>query len=192
MKNSIGSLAALAAFAAPALAVPTPPQAASFSHVPVSFSDETTHINFDIDGDGTNDFYVYGNHGGGIFVGLLNGTMHSGEGTLSYGDSFSPSSASFDWEPILFSGDHAYIAFSFAVGGLPHASWVLFDLDAGSPEVAGGGWQPFANASIVVGQPEIAAVPEPSSLAALAGVAALGGALLQRRRRPESSANESA
>ena len=190
MKNSIGSLAALAAFAAPVLATPAPPQAASFSHVPVSFSDETTHINFDIDGDGTNDFYVYGNHGFSILVGLLGSTMHAGDDSLPYGSVFSPGSASLTWEPTLFADAYSYIGFSFVSGGQTHAAWVLFDLDADAPEVAGGGWQPFANSSIVVGQPGIAAVPEPSSLAALAGAAALGGALLRRRRRSDTSANE--
>ncbi|MBC8010947.1 MAG: hypothetical protein H7067_12720, partial [Burkholderiales bacterium] len=173
MKSSIGSLAALAAFATPLLAAPLPPPvAADFNHVPVSLSDPTP-INFDIDGDNTDDFYVYGNSGIGFRVAMYGATKFSSP--LTSGTFFAPTSASFTSNTVIFANETALLGFSFVTGSQTHAAWVLFDANASAPQVIGGGWQTIANQSVLVGSPTPAAVPEPSSFALLAGAAALTG-----------------
>lgn len=185
MKNSIGSLAALAAFAAPALAVPLPPPvSADFNHVAVSLSD-TTPINFDIDGDDTNDFYVYGNFGNGLRIIAHGSTTFSAgfSGGLAFGSLSFPSDSSFSGNTVIFSEDTAYLGFSFVSGttGQAHAGWVLFDTHSSAPQVVGGGWQTVAGDPVLVGSPS--PVPEPASFATLAGAVMLTGALATRRRR---------
>ena len=180
MKNSIGSLAALVAFAAPAVAgLPPAPVAADFNHVAVSLS-ESTHIDFDIDGDNTNDFYVYGNFGSGLRIVAYSPTTFS---STTFGSFFSTSSG-LSTVAVVFANQTAYYGFDFVTGGQTHAGWVLFDTNSSAPEVVGGGWQATSGASVLVGSPTPpAAVPEPSSFALLAGAAAMGGALVSRRRR---------
>ena len=65
MKNSIGSLSALAAFAIPA-ALDASTQVAAFENVDLPYQNSGT-VDFDLDGDSTPDFYVFSNS---IFVGL--------------------------------------------------------------------------------------------------------------------------
>ncbi len=185
MKNSIGSLAALAAFAAPAFAAPLPPPvAADFSHVPVSLSD-TTPIDFDIDGDGTDDFYVYGNFGNGLHIIAHGATTFSDgfSGGLTADSESFPNDISFSGNTVIFSDETVYLGFSFTAGstGQAHAAWVLFDTNSAAPMVVGGGWQTIQGEHVVVGTPS--AVPEPASFAALAGLGVLAGALATRRRR---------
>jgi hypothetical protein len=184
MKNSIGSLAALAAFAAPALVHATPAEsdirAASFENVSFDALD-TTPVNLDIDGDGTNDFFVYGNtFGATIRAGVLNGTTIT-ESPVTFGASFDRSTAlqTFDESmPPTFEG---YYGFDFVSGfdSQHHAAWVHFDFSGESPVVVNGGWEAESFfTSITVG-----AIPEPSAAGALTGVAALLGACGFRRRR---------
>lgn len=178
MENSIGSLAALAAIVTPALAAPLPdPVAADFANVPVSIVDNT-HIDFDIDGDETADFYVYGNFGDGLVIEGYGATQFSTG--LSDGSLFFTSSATQNWA-MIGADTTSYVGFSFVTGGLTHAAWVLFDASSVSPTVVGGGWQMMDEAPVLVGSPS--PIPEPSAFAALAGAGALSGALVRRRRR---------
>lgn len=193
MKNSIGSLAALAAFVAPALAIPLPdPVSASFHHEPVSLeggSETTTY--FDIDGDGANDFFVYGNYGDGLRLGVVGDTLRSAS-PLAYGDLFFPEDATADWTAMIWSGESVYWGFSFVTGEIgsqtTHAAWVLFDTNPANPMIVGGGWQTEPGQPVVVGSPS--PIPEPASFATLAGAAMLTGALATRRRRAGSPGRE--
>jgi hypothetical protein len=182
MKNSIGSLAALAAFSAPALvqAVPADPdvRAASFENVTLSYSNPNV-IDFDIDGDSANDFYIYGNNGGSVWIGGYGPTQYAPTG---------PANTVFDTNDPLQSGEDlvfqpfdGYYGFSFVSGfdGQVHAAWVRFDFTGPTPLAVNGAWEAESfYSSITVG-----AIPEPSTFSALAGGGALLGALSIRRRR---------
>lgn len=176
MKNSIGSLAALSAVVAPAF-VEAAPQVADFANVPVSLSDGTP-IDFDIDGDGTQDFFVYGNFGSGLRVAVYSPTLRSAS-EVAFGNNFAPADATLNGDTVVWTDDPAYYGFSFVTGGQTHAAWVHFDTNTAAPVVSGGAWEMTPGASIQVG-----AIPEPASVAALAGVGALLGAAARRRRRP--------
>ncbi|GEM_PF-6365094 len=182
MKNSIGSLAALAAFAAaPAVlqAVPEPAiQAAAFSNVELPYS-TPGGVHFDIDGDSFNDFYVYSN-GYSVVIYTENGARVS-DGTVAFGDSFAPGGATttgtyIDSIPGTFTT--GYYGFSVITGANTYAAWVYFDFTGDTPLAVNGAWETQAGASIMVG-----AIPEPSAAAAIVGASALLGALFQRRRR---------
>lgn len=181
MKNSIGSLAALAAFAAPAVvqAVPLPSDVreASFSNTPISLSDENP-IDFDIDGDGTADFFVYGNDGFAIRIDPYDPAAFSSEGAVSFGSTFTIDGATRFHNSIIEENTLTYYGFSFTTGGQTHAAWVQFDTNELNPVVVGGGWQATPGLGITVG-----VIPEPSTAGAFAGAAALLGALAVRRRR---------
>lgn len=170
MKNSIGSLAALATLAAPAL-VEAAPQAAAFSNVALPFFE---YINVDIDNDGTDDFSVYNNDGFVAFEasGL---TLFTGN-FVNVGDTLA---ATGDADAYYSSfSSSGYVGVSFVTGGNTHAGWLYLDYtDTQAPVLAGGAWETTAGESIVVG-----AIPEPSTVAALAGAGALLGALAWRRR----------
>ena len=185
MKNSIGSLAALAAFAAPALiAVPVDPVAAAFG-TNIALPTTSGTVFFDIDGDATNDFRVFSN---GVVVTLAgSGSTLISASPVTFGNSFSPGGASVsqhtlisDDTPVFSTG---YYGFSFTTGGATHAAWVSFDLSGETPLATAGGWQPAEMGSLIVGSPAPSSVPEPSAAAALAGATALLGAIALRRRR---------
>ena len=181
MNNSIGSLAALAAIALPAataLAVPDVTLPAAFSNVVVSFSDPQ-NVPFDIDGDGTADFSVFGNGGFSLTVQVFDTTSLRSE-PLVLGSLFAPGDATTDSSLAIFAGDTSYLGFSFITGSQTHAAWVLFDATGTDAVVVGGGWQTFPGGSVEVGNP--APIPEPASFATLAGTALLAGAALRRRR----------
>lgn len=184
MKNSIGSLAALAAFTAPVLVEAAPYQsdvrAASFSNVSVSLS-ENTPIDFDINGDGTAEFFVYGNFGSAIRIDPYDPATHSSMNELSFGSTFEIADGTKTVNSIIWSDTIAYYGFSFVTGGETHAAWVQFDVNSTNPVVVGGGWQASPGLGITVG-----AIPEPSTFGALAGAGALVGALALRRRRATS------
>lgn len=179
MKNSIGSLAALAAFAIPA-SMEAAPVAASFTNLALPY-DTSGSVDIDLDGNGTNDFYVFSNS---IFVGLE-----------SYGDTlFTDSPQSFGGlvstggPTTLFllleevgvpSIGTSYFGISFTRSGQTHTGWLLLDF-TGDPKLAvSGAWESVAGESISVGS----AIPEPSAVAAMAGAGALVLALGRRRRR---------
>jgi hypothetical protein len=189
MKNSIGSLAALTATlaAAPAALHAIPERdtrTADFNNVSVSlFSNSLDAIGFDIDGDGTNDFAVFGNNGNGIRLDL-GATTQMSAAPVTFGTAFFANNVDVSIAYALEADFSGYHGFSFITGGQTHVAWVQFDLNASSPVVIGGGWEAVAGYdSIIVGDPAPSPVPEPSSYAALAGAAALTGAFALRRRR---------
>lgn len=183
MKNSIGSLAALAAFAAPALSHATPPEsdvrAADFENVTLSYV-SSTPINFDIDGDSTTDFYIYANNSTSIRL-FLNSPTQMTFGPVALGEVFETGVELLTTNTPIFSGFDGYYGFSFVSGvdDLVHAAWVHLDLSGATPVVVNGAWEAESYyQSITVG-----AIPEPSATAALAGAGALVGAFALRRRR---------
>jgi hypothetical protein len=181
MKNSIGSLAALAAFAAPALVQAGPYSSdvreASFSNVSISLSN-VTPIDFDIDGDGTADFSVYGNSGFAIRIDPYDPAALSSAGPVTFGSTFEIADATQSSNSIINQNTLSYYGFSFTTGSEVHAAWVQFDTNTLNPVVVGGGWQASPGLDITVG-----VIPEPSTAGAFAGAAALLGALAVRRRR---------
>lgn len=183
MKNSIGSLAALAAFAAPSLVNATLPdsdvRAANFENVTLSYV-SFTPINFDIDGDSTADFYIYANNSTSIRL-FLNSPTQMTSAPVALGEVFETIDALVTTSMPVFTGFDGYYGFSF-VSGLDsqvHAAWVHLDLSGATPVVVNGGWEAESYyQSITAG-----AIPEPSATAALAGAGALAGASALRRRR---------
>jgi MYXO-CTERM domain-containing protein len=178
MKNSIGSLSALAALALPA-ALPAEVIPATFANFPLSLSDPTP-ISFDFDGDSSIDFQVFGNSGSSILFEPSAGNFRTVE--VNFGDSLLPSDAVFSGLDSVFPGQSPYYGFSFLKSGQAHSAWVRFDLTSPTPQISAGAWQNTPGAGIVVG-----AVPEPASFAAFVGMAALCGAALRRRRRDHPS-----
>jgi hypothetical protein len=194
MKNSIGSLAALAAFtAAPALLEATPlpdPQAADFSNVALPY-ETAGSVYFDIDGDNTDDFRVYSN---GYSVSILStGSTLVSAAPVMFGDMFSPGDATMPSEYLNQVGaitfNSGYYGFSFATGGETHAAWVYFDFTGATKLAVHGAWQTVAGEGISVGA---GAIPEPSTVAAIAGASALLGAVVFRRRRVAAPTADSA
>ncbi|HEY9250499.1 MAG TPA: PEP-CTERM sorting domain-containing protein [Rariglobus sp.] len=182
MKNSIGSLAALAAFAAPSLGHATPAEsdvrAANFENVTLSYSN-TNAIDFDIDGDGTADFSIYGNDGNSVVIAMYDTTAYSPD--LVANTVFDASTASETLGNFIFQPFDGYYGFSF-VSGLDeqvHAAWVHFDFTGPTPLAVNGAWEAESFYSTIT----VGAIPEPSTVAALAGSGALLGALAFRRRR---------
>ena len=179
MKNSIGSLAALAAFAIPAV-LDAATQVAAFDNVTLPYENSGS-VDFDLDGDGTQDFYVFSNS---IFVGLeAYGDNLFTSGPVTYGSFISTAdpNTSFllleevDTPPSFGTG---YLGLTFMTGGQPHIGWILLDY-SGVPKLAvSGAWESDAGQSISVG-----AIPEPATTAALSGAGALILALGMRRRR---------
>lgn len=187
MKNSIGSLAALTATlaAAPAVLEAAPShdvKSADFNNVSVSlYSNYLQAVDFDIDGDGTADFAVYGNSGNGIRLQLLAATQLS-DGPVTFGTEFFANAATVTLETIIDTGFNGYYGFSFVTGSETHAAWVHFDINQSAPVVVSGGWEAESHYQyITVGDPS--PVPEPSAAGLLAGAAALTGAFALRRRR---------
>jgi hypothetical protein len=189
MKTSIGSLAALAAFAAPtvseAIPIPPAPQAAAFSNVALPY-ETSGSVYLNIDGDATDDFYVYSN---GISVRIFStgSTLISGA-PVAFGSSFAPSDASVSSEYLNEVGANTfmsgYYGFSFVTGGETHTAWVYFDFTGPTPLAVNGAWETNIGSAITVG-----AIPEPSTVAALAGASALIGACAFRRRRLSSTSD---
>lgn len=185
MKNSIGSLAALAAFAAPAMlnAVPTPsPQSAAFENVVLPFENSGT-VSIDIDGDSIDDFSVYSNS---YSVRIqTSGENLVTSAPLAFGSEFFIGDALAAYETLNsvsnVTFESGYYGFSFVTGGETHAAWVFFDFTGPSPLAVNGGWETHPYHSITVG-----AIPEPSAAGALAGAGALLGTLALRRRRTSS------
>ena len=182
MKNSIGSLAALAAFAVPAV-VEAAPQVASFGNVALPY-ETSGAIDFDVDGNGTNDFYVFSNS---IFVGLeAYGSTLFTDSAVSFGSVVSTGDPTTQFllleEVGVPSIGTSYFGISFTRDAQTHTGWVLFDF-TGDPKLAvSGGWESAAGQSISVG-----AVPEPSAFAALAGAGALAVVCFRRRRKSRPS-----
>jgi len=179
MKNSIGSLAALAAFAAPALLEATPlppaPQAASFSNVSLPLN---TTVNFDIDGNSTTDFSVF-SYSNGLFVDIsTSGSNYVTAATVNFGEVFSGENATQITSLNATSFTTGYYGFSFVSGVTTHAAWVSFDFTGSNALVINGAWETSSGQPITVG-----AIPEPSTVAAIAGATALLGTLALRRRR---------
>ena len=179
MKNSIGSLAALAAFTIPA-AMEAAPAAASFSNLALPY-DTAGSVDVDMDGDGTNDFYIFSNS---VFVRLeaydntmFTDTPRSFGSLVSTGD---PNTSSLELEEVgVPSIGASYFGISFTRSGQTHTGWLLLDF-TGDPKLAvSGAWETVVGESISVGS----AVPEPSAAAALAGAAALVVATRTRSRR---------
>jgi len=180
MKNSIGSLAALAAFAAPALleAVPLPPpaQSAAFSNVVLP---NGSTLSFDIDGDSTLDFSLL-TYSNGIYIDISAlGSNHVTLEPVIFGDLFSGEATHqiTSIDTTVFT--NGYYGFSFISGTSTHNAWVYFDFGGDDKLVVNGGWQTIADESVTVGS----AIPEPSTVAAIAGATALLGTLALRRRR---------
>lgn len=188
MKNSIGSLAALATLAAaPSLqaGAPPPPEPAAFNNVIVPYQNGGS-VYLDIDGDSVNDVRLYSN---GLFVQLFAepGNAFS-SGPLTAGNYFSPDDASANsvflddvGAPSFTTG---YFGVSFNIADEAHAGWIYLDFTGADPLAVAGGWQTVAYSAVEVGNP--APIPEPSAFAALAGAGALLAAGGRRRHRAAS------
>jgi hypothetical protein len=182
MKNSIGSLAALAACVLP-LAADAAVQAASFADEIAPFENSGS-LALDIDGDSTDDFQIYSN---GIVVSLTSfettlftpGTVAFGD-TLDVADAINGSAYIDDTDIEAFTT--GYYGFSFATGAGTHAGWIFLDFSGATKYAVSAAWETTPGASITVG----AAIPEPSAAAALAGAGVLLGASALRRRRPSA------
>lgn len=179
MKNSIGSLAALAAFAIPA-AVEAAPTVASFSNVPLPVG---SSIDFDVDGDSTPDFYIYSNEFSlDVFVEGYGDTLFFST-PVAEGSLVTVGGPDNNFALIEDSGSPSisasYFGFTFSIGSQTHTGWLLADA-SGDPHLAvSGAWESVPGQSITVG-----AIPEPSAFAAIGGMTALGLAFTGRRRRP--------
>jgi hypothetical protein len=187
MKSSIGTLAALAAFASPALAIMDTSVPASFENVPLVFS-EPAAIQFDIDGDGTSDFSVQellfrNSAPSGLRFNVSEGNFYALH--LNYGDRFQFEDAT-ESEPGLLPFDNIiYVGLSFVAGnsGQSYLGWVQIDTSYYAPRVVDGGWQPDLAGRLHIGIADGTPIPEPASAAALVGVSLLTGLAVRRRRR---------
>lgn len=174
MKSSIGSLAALAAVAAPVLSEAAP-VTASFSNVAISFTSQ----DIDIDGNGSNDFSVFANSFL-AFVQASSGSNFVVPSEFNEGDTVTVAAASSaSWDFSKEPSDVTYVGVSFERNAAAHAAWLRFETDAGNNLVlTGGAWESGAGAGILIP----AAIPEPSAAAAWAGMAGLLATLCRRRR----------
>jgi hypothetical protein len=178
MKSSIGSLAALAAAVVAPAVSDAATVSASFSNLTVSGVSQWV----DIDGNTTDDVLVFAN-GAGIYVQANNPTLlffseflagqtvpGSGVPTI---DGYT--SVDFVREP----SDVTYVGLLFDRSAALHSAWLRFETDGfNNLLLTNGGWE----TSPGVGAAIPAAIPEPSSFGALAGLAALAGAAARRRR----------
>jgi hypothetical protein len=189
LKHSIGSLAALAAFAAPAVyAAPIDPVSAAFGTNVALPNDTLGTVTFDIDGDTTTDFSVFSN---GVVVTLAgSGSTLISAAPVTFGATFLPPDATISQVTLISGGtpvfSTGYYGFSFVTGGATHSAWVSFDLSGATPLATAGGWQTVGNLAIVVGSPA-SPIPEPSTVTALAGAIALLCASGRRLRRSASA-----
>ncbi|MFH1497423.1 MAG: PEP-CTERM sorting domain-containing protein [Verrucomicrobiota bacterium] len=178
MKNSIGSLAALAALIVPAVAEAAVQTAADG----VQTINYAGTINYDFDGDAATDFSLFANFGASAF-GV---THYANFGQVSFGQEFFHYDLANYGETLpLTTASTGYYGFAFEVAGQTHVGWAHFVFDdlSDTLQVQSAAWQDVAYASITAGA---GAIPEPSAAGALAGAGALMGAVALRRRRRSS------
>ncbi|MBS0632048.1 MAG: PEP-CTERM sorting domain-containing protein [Verrucomicrobia bacterium] len=187
LRPALGSLAAMAALS---LAPSAHAQVtlSSISHVTVVNSDLRS---FDIDGDGTDDFWVNTTFatptlaptdGANTVYSVFDNSVGETLQLFANGDTiFANGGTSTELGFDLFTGSTGYVGVNFQRGGQSFAGWVLFDLTAGNGDVVidSAGWQATYGADIAAGATP---VPEPATTAATAGVLA-GLAVWLRRRR---------
>lgn len=190
LRPALGSLAAMAALS---LAPAAHAQAtlSSISHVTVA-ADDLRY--FDIDGDGTDDFWVNNTFAtptlspadgsnNAIYSVFANGIGQTIQ-PFAFGETiFTNGGTSAEFGFDLFTGSSGYVGVNFERGGQTYAGWVLFDLTAGSGGdvvIESAGWQATYGADITAGA--ATPVPEPATTAAGLGLAAGLAAWLRRRK----------
>lgn len=183
MRNSLGTLAAVAAIAAAgsmqASAAVTP---TFVQNLPINLIGDT---DIDINGDNGVDFSL---NWQGAFINAMSGSdMVVDFGymlrPLGIGDVVDGSSGYNGYAEFghLVGGSNIFAGFSFTIAGEIHYGWLAFDFSTDAPMIVGGAWESIAGQGI-----EIQAVPEPSFYAALGGllaVAAIGVRRSLRRSR---------
>lgn len=178
MKNSIGSLAALAAFAVPVVAEAAVQSAASG----VQTINYAGSITYDFDGDTNTDFTLFANFGASNF-----GVSHYANfGQVSFGQEFFYYDLPNYGETLpLTTASTGYYGFAFDVGPQVHVGWAYFVFDEVNEtlQVQSAAWQDVGFVPITAG---VGAIPEPSAAGALVGAGALMSAIALRRRRRSS------
>lgn len=181
MKHSLGSLAAVAGLAAASSASGIVLQS------PINNLDISTGITaIDIDGNGSNDFFVNSNifaisgdtPNSGIYIGALSTEMK----VLAENEFVNAAGSYNDYAEFdeFYNGGSNFAGFVFERAGDTHYAWLEFyfpDPDMSGALVIGGAWESLSDTGITVG-----AVPEPGQFALIGGVAALSMTLLRRRR----------
>lgn len=185
MKNSLGTLAAVAAMAVAS-------QSAEASIVVSSISDLAISVDVtlpvDINGDGVDDFYfnAYSERLEGLYnseaaaaselvvvINLLDslipGSVIDGNSIYGYGGSYAS----------LLGGTNALIGFNFFIGEDTHYGWMELAFDGDTPlTLVGAAWESQAGVGITAG-----AIPEPSELAIASALFAAAAVAVHRRRR---------
>jgi hypothetical protein len=208
-----GAAALAAASQAYGAVVTVTPPANIIGHAPAA-SDSGTRVNFDIDGNGTRDLsilyrnltepsgylllaYVYATTGSvvGAAIGTQAYAYNLGAGyTIGPSSKFYQVAGYFGHIVTNYNGTdygfgttgvHEYIGFSFMQGSTLEYAYIQLEVDPYVSPANPGGIQFFSIAYDNSGAPIITgAVPEPSTLAALAfGAAGLAGLGLKRRNR---------
>ncbi len=203
-KSSIGSLAALAG----ALAV----SPASAQVVVSSFpSDDLSNNNgstlfIDINGDSTDDFQLTGHFsfGNSTLSGIGGNRVAvagSGSTTLDVFTIGQTIDSGLDFNSYGNFGNFinqglSFVGLQFSVSGQTHYGWLEFDFNGSDSFTDGtlslGAWNTLANGGATIS--DLSAVPEPSTVGLIGGLAAGLGVAWQRLRRkpsvaPASSAN---
>lgn len=185
MKSSLGTLAAVAALAVAA----TTTASASVQYATHLFGDvidpyDSTYI--DINNDGIADYEVLnGNRLMGVHF-TFNEVAVSGTQlqNFAFGDTID---SLLDYSPsgLLNLSTSSIVGLRFYIDEDIHYAWLQFGFDEGDMIILNGAWETIANTSL-----EIAAVPEPTTVAA--GIALLAGAAALLRRRTKRDGSRSA
>lgn len=176
MKTSLGSLAAIACLAAPALHAD--PLLSAISNQPFA---NDSDLALDIDGNGSTDFYLFANFAYAELYSAQPGINFVTNTTYNFGDSITPAAPN-SYVTGLDLGTTAYYGLSFDRGSATQLGWILIAMDPDYPwagTILSAGWETTPATAISAGSP--AAVPEPADTALGFGLFA-GLAFAFRRR----------
>lgn len=188
MKNSLGTLAAVAALAAGAHSASAEIVVAThlIDRVVIPGQD----FLFDIANQGVADFSLINN--GERLQGLYTSgpaqvAVVAGSGDLAVlglGDIVGPVSdfSGMGWMP---SDQTLYVGLEFYISGLIHYGWIQFKFDEDDLIVASAAWESSPGVGLTI----VPVVPEPSTYAAATALIAGAAILLHRRGRNRSRAN---